>query len=472
MAAALVASIARQELKEGEELPSTRVLARQLGYSRSVVVSAYEELVASGFLTARAGSSTRVAVGAKQAAALDARQEEVAARDIVINSLATGSDPTPDTRLSESASLDLLPGYPDTELIDALDWRRAFKAASQQALWDRAISHQPGDVRVHRFLPDLQEQVAEHIRTRRHLLCDPQDVFFFPSVTSALRTLTSVLDLRGRTVAMEDPGYRSARTALTNAGACIHGVAVDADGIRVDQIPPEAAATYVTPAHQFPLGSRLSVTRRAQLLSWAAAHGGYVFEDDYDGEFRYDLPPMPPLRAMSTGERHVIYLGTASKILTRDLRVAWAVTPPHLRGPIQQALLDDGDSVSALSAWALTELLRSGAVTRHTVRAMRTYRARRDRFTRAVQELLPDVRLLGINAGLHTVLAWDQVDEAQLVSRLAARGVACAPLSQYWSSALAPRHVQGLVCGYARLRETHAMPVVRLIGEEVRTHQG
>jgi GntR family transcriptional regulator/MocR family aminotransferase len=475
LAISLIRSIAVGALHEGQPLPSTRSLAVQLGLSRSVVVAAYDELVASGFLEARTGACTVVAPGATHAAAADARATPLSS---AASEGCSGLSGTPAVVMAHASPaptvrFDLMPGYPDSQLINRRDWRRATRAAAESALSVPANEVVvPHFQRVHGQFSSLQDMIADHVRIRRNIVCDPRDIFFFPSVGSALDTLARVLELNGRVVGIEDPGYLRARHAMIRIGATVRSIEVDEDGVRTDRLPDDGAAVYVTPAHQFPTGARLSVRRRAELLDWASNRNAYVFEDDYDGEFRYDVPPMQTLHGTPVGAQHVIYLGTASKALTRDLRVAWAIAPSHLRAVLQQALVEAGDSVSALAALTLAEFLRSGAMTRHTLRAMRTYQARRRRFVEAVERHLPDARLLGINAGLHTVLAFDHLDEGEVVGRLAARGLACTSLNQYTSTVGLRDRLHGLVCGYSRLPETQAMDAARLIGATVREVQG
>src|SRR6202044_3832766 len=156
-------------------------------------------------------------------------------------------------------------------------------------------------------------------------------IFLFPSVATAVKAIAVSCGLTAQAVAFEDPGYGKARLALGEAGAVVRPVPVDDDGIQARDLRDSDRACYVAPAHQFPLGGRMPVHRRAGLLAWARASGALVLEDDYDGEFRYGVPPMTPLRSMPGAADQVIYLGTSSKVLSRGLRVCWAVLPARFR---------------------------------------------------------------------------------------------------------------------------------------------
>lgn len=466
IANATIEAISRDEICEGEAAPSTRSLAAQLRVSRSAVVAAYEELVASGFFIAKAGAATWVAPGAQDAA----RRESVPVaredgRDLKTSDVVPVKTMAPErvgtSRGEAGVRFDLRPGYSDSTLIDQKEWLRAARLGAQRLFDTRAAV---GGLSSTPRFGELHSLIAEHVRVRRGLVCDPADIFFFPSVDTALGTVGRVLNFSSDVVAMENPGYGWARTAFERSGAAIHGVDVDDDGLMVHQLPARAAAVYVTPAHQFPLGTRLSASRRADLLRWVADTDSYVIEDDYDGEFRYDVVPMKPMRAMAGGDRRVFYLGTSSKALSRDMRVSWAIVPPALRRHFLDECRREPDTVSGLSAAILTELLRSRYLLRHSAKAMRTYRARRDRFVSAVQACLPEVQILGVTAGLHVVLAWPHLDDRVLADSLADHGVLVTALSSYYHGPASKRPVRrGLVCGYARLPETRATIVVQII---------
>jgi GntR family transcriptional regulator / MocR family aminotransferase len=472
LARALVEAIASGQVHDGDRLPSTRTLAATFGLARTAVVGAYEELTAAGFLVARPGGATYVEQGAAAATRAGAFG--------IGNSGASGTEASCDTGASGRARAgtfggaeappvwshpagdgrivyDLRPGLADAGLIAERDWARAMRLAASPA----------------RQAPDLREELGGHLRRFRGLAVDPAGIFLFPSVSTALRAVAVTCGLAGQPVAFEDPGYAKARLALGEAGALIRPVPVDDDGIRAQDLRGSDRACYVTPAHQFPLGGRMPVRRRAALLEWAVAGDALVLEDDYDGEFRYDVPPLTPLRAMPAAAGHVVYLGTSSKILSRGLRVSWAVLPGRFRAAMTAYLEASGEEVSQVSAAFLASFIASGALTRHHSRAMRTYRARQGRFVAACREHIPAARVLGIEAGLHLTLVFgDALDDVAAAGRLAEAGLACLPLSAFCAGPAGcpgSRRSQssrrsGLICGYSRLPETAAGPAAALIG--------
>ena len=329
IADAVVGELRAGRLRPGDALPSTRGLAASLGLSRGPVVAAYDELAAAGFVLSRAGSGAVVARGADRAAVAGAvtHVHTPTRRD-------AGLEPGAGT----PARWDLRPGRPDTSLVEPAAWRRAWRAAGSVVPGNDAGAGPP-HARLRRVL-------AEHLRRSRGVAVAPDDLLLVPGVGASLRALPPALGLVGATVALEDPGYAEAWTAFATEGVRVAAVPVDDDGLDPALLPRGTAATYVTPSHQYPLGARMPVTRRVQLLEWARRTGGLVLEDDYDGEFRYDVSPLPALRSLPGADDHVVYIGTASKLVAPSLRVAWLAPPPRLR--------DRCGSSSSRGAWSST----------------------------------------------------------------------------------------------------------------------
>jgi len=211
---------------------------------------------------------------------------------------------------------------------------------------------------------------------------------------------------------------------------------------------------YTTPAHQFPLGARLSAASRAALIGWARRARALVIEDDYDGEFRFDVRGLPALHSMTGGPGVVAYLGTASKILSPGLRVAWLIAPPDLRQPARDALAVTDEAISAPAGDALACFIAAGHLASHLARAARTYVARRRALIAGLRDRVPELRISGVDAGLHLVADLPPgSDEAEVQQRLCSAGLAVDVLGQFTTVPLAR---QALVCGYAQLPETQA----------------
>ncbi|CRK54157.1 GntR family transcriptional regulator [Rhodococcus sp. RD6.2] len=447
IAGAIVAALRSGALGPGDLLPPSRALAADLGVSRAAVVDAYDELSAAGFVDTRTGSGTRVAPGAVAAARAGVTPHVTAP---------AATTPTTDPGHAES-DFDLSPGYPDTGLVAARDWRSAWRAAASAPI--------PGFVPGPHTHRRLRQALAEHLRRTRGVAAEPEEILVVPGVAAGLRVMAAAADLDGRQVAFEDPGYTKARLALLQSGARIRPVAVGVDGLDPAALHLDDVAVYCTPAHQFPLGSRMSVARRADLVASAASTGRWIIEDDYDGEFRYGVASLPALRAIDGGRDRVAYLGTASKVITPSLRLAWLIPPAPLLPRAHDALTATGESVCAITADAFARFVESGSLTRHLARASRTYSARREAFIDALAARLPDVTPLGVEAGLHVALPLpDQCDDAAVADAIRERGFTVRPLAAYRATDSGPR---GLLCGYARLPESRADEAAQVIADVV-----
>ncbi len=339
IADAVIELLRTGHLGPGDALPATRALAAELGISRTAVLAAYDELAAAGFIHAVGGSATIVSPGADLAARAGVSSHVPAAR----------SSPSVRPAAAAGPRWNLLPGYPDTGLIAAGHWRAAWRTATRLP----APSGRP-------FGPShgpLRQALAVHLRRTRGVAADPADIILVPGVCAGLRALTAAAGVAGRPVAFEQPGYAEGRDALRSAGARIRPVPVGVAGLEPADLTAGDAAVYVTPAHQFPLGARLSAARSAALIGWARRGRALVIEDDYDGEFRYDVRGLPALHSMTGGPDVVAYLGTASKILSPGLRVAWLIVPADQRQPVRDALALTDETISVPTGEALAHFI-------------------------------------------------------------------------------------------------------------------
>lgn len=459
---AILEQMGAGRLRPGDALPSSRVLALQLEVGRGAVVAAYDELIAAGFVDAVAGSGTIVAADACLAARSGARthvpedpaaaaptpalDESMAAR----RGLCSDDLPPLPPVVAGQPSLELRPGAPDTRLVNAADWRRAWRVG--------AAGEVDEFVRTNGSHGDLQRALSWHLRRTRAVTADPERILVVPGVNALLPALAAAAGWRGAQVALEDPGYVDPRQALEREGARVRAVPVDDDGLDPALLTPEDAGVYVTPAHQFPLGGRMPAARRVELVEWARAHEALIVEDDYDGEFRYDVSPLPALHSLDGAADHVLYVGTASKILAPSLRIAWVVPPANLFDPLRRELETRGLHVSPVVGRMLAEFIRSGALARHLARAGRTYAARRAALVAALSRHVPGLPQVGVCAGLHIVARLpDDADDYEVASRLEANGIRVTPLTAFAVESTTP----GLVIGYANLPETQADRVGR-----------
>jgi GntR family transcriptional regulator / MocR family aminotransferase len=447
VADALIDLLRSGHLRPGDTLPATRALAAELAVSRTAVMAAYDELAAAGFIHAVGGSATVVSPGADLAARAGVSSHVSASP----SSLAARPGAVAGPRWN------LLPGYADTTLIAADHWRAAWRAAARQPA--------PGGRPFGDSNAELRQALAVHLRRTRGVAADPADIILVHGVCAGLRALAAATSMAGRTVAFEQPGYTEGREALSFAGALVRPIPVGEAGVDPADLTAGDAAVYVTPAHQFPLGARLSAARRAALIGWARRAGALVIEDDYDGEFRYDVRGLPALHSMTGGPDVVAYLGTASKILSPGLRVAWLIAPPDLRPALRDVLARTDETISTPTGDAVAHFIASGHLASHLARAARTYAARRRALITGLRDRAPRLRISGVDAGLHLVADLPPgTDEVAVQRRLSSAGLAVDVLGQY---ATAPLERQALVCGYSLLPETQAAAAAAVIADAV-----
>jgi GntR family transcriptional regulator/MocR family aminotransferase len=429
-------AVADGRLPVGGRLPATRVLAADLGVSRGVVVEAYQRMVEDGHVAGRGRAGT-VVVAAPAAAPAPPGPAAVPPPAALF-------PPAPGTDIFDAvrtapARIDLTPGVPDLAAFPRTDWLRAERTVLRHLA---ASDFGYGDPRG---APALRRAVAAWLARSRGISVDPAEVIVTTGVSQALGLLAQALRPHGvGTVAVEDPGSLGVRQHLNNWRVTTPPVAVDAAGLRVDELAASGVpAVMVTPAHQFPTGVVLDGDRRRQLAAWARA-GGLVIEDDYDAEHRYDRPPVPALRAMLPD--HVCYAGSVSKLLAPALRIGWLLVPPRYRDAVVDAKRNADLGNAVLPQLVLAELMASGALERQLRLLRRRHVRRRDAMVAAVARHVPGATVQGAAAGLHLTVTLDgAVADTEVAAAALERGVKVQPLSWHCQRP----HPPGLVLGYA-----------------------
>lgn len=404
-------------LASGSTMPSTRGLAAQLSVARGVVVEAYEQLTAEGYLLSRQGGSTRVA------------------------ELPAPPMPSHTTPSADSDVIDLRPGRPDVTEFPRAAWARAARRVLSTAPAER-FTYLDG-----RGVPELREALADYLGRVRGACLHAEDIIIATGFMQSVFVIGRALASRGAgRVGVEEPYDPNYRAALRDSGLEVVPLPVDDDGIDIGAVvSSHVDAVIVTPAHQYPTGAVLAPERRSALLAWARENDRLIIEDDYDAEYRYDRDPVGALQGLDPD--HVIYAGTASKSIAPGIRLAWMAVPPRLSKLVAETKhqLDNGSS--AIEQLLLADAIEHGELDRHLRRMRPIYRRRRDTMLDALGRHLPGWRPVGTSAGLHLLVELPAgVDAAGLVKGASDAGVLIYDLRRFRAL---PAAGGGVVLGYA-----------------------
>ncbi|MGN7441014.1 MocR-like pyridoxine biosynthesis transcription factor PdxR [Pseudomonas lactis] len=457
-------------LVSGTRLPATRDLAAALSISRNSVVRAYDQLYAEGFIESRVGDGTYVAQ-LPMAKKLSTK---------VSTGLSTGLSPGLSTKWAN------LPEDLDDEVIHSAGLARvkdhhlpqppvgpprAFRvgvpafdlfpfevwAKLNGAFWRKPDLEQlcygdpAGDGR-------LRGLIAAYLRSSRGMQCTAEQIVITSGAQQAISLCAQLLVEPGDGVAVENPGYRAAGHAFALAGGRLHGVPVDGEGMDCQVLGTlnDCRVAYVTPSHQYPLGVVMSLARRLELLAWAERSGGWIVEDDYDGEYRYSGAPLSPLAALDRYGR-VLYVGTFGKVAFPALRLGYLVLPPGLVQAFTRRRAVDVRHSEVSTQAVMAEFMAAGHFQRHIRRMRRAALSRRNALLAGWPDGLPGVGPLpSVAAGLHmTVRVESLAREQLLLAQAHAAGVEINGLSSYWLAGASPPADQraGLVMGFAAVPE-------------------
>jgi GntR family transcriptional regulator / MocR family aminotransferase len=441
----------RNEILEGRwqggaRLPATRDLARQYGLARGTIVNAFDQLKSEGYVEGSVGSGTYVSrVLPEQLLNLDLRTRGKSLR----------SEPVRITLSDYAQRASLFDGYGDRPTrafrsnLPALDlfpielWTRITIRCLKQMTTRMLIGCDAAG-----YLP-LRESLADYLSRSRGVKCSANQVLVVSGVQESLDLVSRVLINSGDVVCMENPGYPGATFVFEAAGAKVRFVAMDDEGIRVEELPSAARLLYVTPGHQFPLGATMSLARRLHLLEWAKKARSLVFEDDYDSEFRFSGKPIPALHGLDVDNR-VIYAGSFSKVLFPALRLGYLVVPERLLKPLEAIKSLVNRHAPILEQVVIDQFIRDGHFGRHLRRMRKVYAERLNVLLEESHKRMAGlIEMSAVEAGLQTT-AWLKcgLDDRTAASAASKRHVEVTPLSLYTKGK--PKHA-ALQLGFAAL---------------------
>jgi GntR family transcriptional regulator/MocR family aminotransferase len=386
-------------LGRGARLPATRLLARELDLSRNTVLAAYEQLRAEGFIDGRIGSGSYVA---QQLPAAPSPPSPAPRREIAPQSAYAA-------RMRGCHDQSAIPGRAVPGAVHSFQYgvpmTKPTHTTARARELSRAAQYTPPRYPPTQGLPALREATCDYLARRRGVHVSPEDILIVGGTQQAIALIADVLLDPGDVVAIEEPHYDAIRKVVQSHGAAMRTVAVDGEGLVVDELAGSGAKLVcVTPSHQFPTGALMSLRRRMALLEHAARHDAWIFEDDYDGEFRYEGKPLAALRSLD-GDNRVIYVGTFSKALFPALRLGYLVMPPQLRRDFIAAKWMADFSAPGIEQAALASFIADGGFERHLRRTAQALKVRRQALIDGLRACSRGrLRIEDSRAGMHLVV--------------------------------------------------------------------
>jgi GntR family transcriptional regulator/MocR family aminotransferase len=455
-------AILRGQLRPGEQILSSREFAAELSVSRFPVLNAYAQLLAEGYLESRVGAGTFVS------ASLPEQQMSV---EIPGRAPAVPSGPRPVSRRSS-----LYPSIPNLAYVRGWGSFGVHQPAFDQfpfAIWSNLVarhSRNPHVNAIHHIDPRGAERfrgaICDYLRTARGVHCSPEQVLIVSGSQQALDITARVLLDPGNSVWVEEPGYSLQRAVLNAAGCRLVPVPVDCEGMDVAagiKRAPKARAAFVTPSHQYPLGSTMSASRRIQLLNWAHRAGAWVIEDDYDSEYRYESLPVASMHGLDRNAR-VIYIGTFSKVLFPSLRLGYMVIPADLVDRFVAVRHAMDIFPPYLQQEVLADFVLEGHFTRHIRRMRQVYKERRSVLIDSLAREFPagsGFEVHGVEAGMHLAMTLPPgMNDREISARAIHARLWLWPLSPSYTTT-PPR--QGFILGFGSSLPAQIPRAVRLM---------
>lgn len=446
-------AILSRELPAGSKVPSSRLLAQELGIGRNTVTQVYEQLVLEGYVSSATGRGTFVAdsapdeiVGAPDTEASAALPESLPP----LPSQARRALSTRGARLIAGAGVSkrqwgaFMPGVPDVTKFPARVWSRLHNKYWRRLRPD-LLTYAPGG-----GLASLRHALADYLRTSRSVRCTPEQIIITTGIHQSVDLAVRLLSDPGDVIWTEDPCYWGVRSVLHVSGLQSRPIAVDEEGINpsADDLAQPPKLMLVTPSHQYPLGMVMSLARRRTLLEYARQHNVWIIEDDYDSEFRYGSRPLASLQGLDDAGQ-VIYVGSLGKMLFPGLRIGYMIAPEHLVDTFRTGVAELYREGQLMQQAVMTDFIMDGHLTSHVRRMRALYGERRQILIDAITARFGnELAVMGDEAGLHLVLGLpDHANDRAVTAAAYDAGVIVRPLTAYYSSETSAR--RGLLLGYA-----------------------
>ncbi|MFE8697696.1 PLP-dependent aminotransferase family protein [Cytobacillus sp. FJAT-53684] len=403
--------IEEDRLLPGMKMPSIRQLTTQLKISRNTVETAYQQLQSEGYLESVPKSGIWVAEIEKPS----------------LHSIKVKHPMMMESKPSSEVLVDFEYGNVDLDKFPLKQWKKCLSdAVVQENDWLFQYSEKQGEL-------TLRQEISNYLLQSRGVRSTPEQILITGGTQTSIVMICRLLALQENTVAMEEPGYNGVRSVFEDQGCHIEPVPLEKDGVSVEHIQKSRAkAVYLTPSHQFPLGMILSISKRMRLLKWAYETGGYIIEDDYDSEFRYQGQPIPSLKSLDEEEK-VIYLGTFSKSFLPSVRLSYIVFPPSLMVQYSRRFAAYNQSVSPIIQRAMGQFMQSGEFERHIRRMRKLYQRKHQALLRSIEQYMgTKVKIVGEKSGLHILLKLKGISTSELIEKGLQKGVKVYSSSSFW----------------------------------------
>ncbi|MCK0471757.1 PLP-dependent aminotransferase family protein [Halalkalibacter sp. APA_J-10(15)] len=436
--------ILQAELKANERLPSTRQLAQDLCVSRNITIEAYERLMAEGYIETRQGSGTYVSYGAH----FELNQH------MSLSDINEERSPSDDQNVTNFRS-----GIPDLRLFPRAIWAKLTYNTIHDCDY-KALSYSNPE-----GLLELREQLVNYLLKVRGVQCHSSQIVITSGATQALSLVAKLLLSKEDQIIMEDPITEDIQSIFSSSGAIIQGIPVDHNGLQTDLIKQHERlnAIFVTPSHQFPLGSTLPIQRRIHLIHVARAADCYIVEDDYDSEFRHEGAPVSSLQGLDP--TRVIYVGSFSKILSPALRIGYLVLPqPFIQKCREYKWFSDLHTPS-VEQLTLARFIEKGYLERHILKMKKVYRKRRDLLIHLLHKTFPNqLSITGHSTGLHLIAEWHDLHFSnKIIETIRTNGVYLYPVEDH--SIEKGHHTKKVIFGYGHLNEEEIHEGIRRLSK-------
>lgn len=432
-------------LEPGRKMPSIRELAAELKVGKNTVDTAYQQLLAEGYIASRPKSGYFVA-------AIESAPSYAGRSHASIQTLPGGAD-------RPKILYDFRSDHTDRESFDFSLWRRYINKALRDTGRYLNYGHYQGE-------PALRTEIARYLRQSRGVDCRSEQIVIGAGVQSLLHILCGLLGPSCRTIAFEDPGFKKGRQIFADRHYTLTPIPLDNDGLNIDALAQSRAqVVYVSPSHQFPLGASMPVAKRGALLKWAHEHDAVIIEDDYDSELRYYGRPLPSLQGLSSGGR-VFYLGSFSKILIPSLRISYMVVPPGFLSALEDILPRYNQTSSTIEQIALALYIKDGCLEKHIRRLRKLYTKKNQLMAENIASSMGSrVNVRGKESGVSLLLEIKTgLTSAELVGLAEEAGIKVTPVANYYLDEAAA-HFPQILLSYAGIRNEDIAPAIRLLSK-------